>query len=168
MAIKNLAIKFPEWFNKYKFTVLIVAIGLILMLIPIQSKSDATATENTNKKPSSLTLENRLTEILGAIEGVGKVKVLLTIAEGEETKYQTDDAFTNNADSTKEDRETVTVTDASRNQLGLIKQTIPPIYLGAIIACQGADDPIIKYAITDAVSKATGLRSNQISVLKMK
>ena len=63
---------------------------------------------------------------------------------------------------------TVTLTDSNRNQSGLIRQIIPEKYQGAVILCQGADDPIIRLAIVDAVSKATGLGANKISVLKLK
>jgi stage III sporulation protein AG len=40
--------------------------------------------------------------------------------------------------------------------------------MGAVVIAQGADDPSIKLAIVDAVTKATGLGANKISVLKMK
>ena len=166
MAIKKLAEKILELFNKYKFLILIIALGLILMLIPIPAKSDTDPEEQTITPTDTFTLEDKLAEILRSIEGVGEVKVMLTIAEGEEIRYQTNGTISKDGGSAKEDLDTVTVTDASRNQSGLIKQTIPPTYLGAIIACHGADDPVIRYAITDAVSKATGLRANQISVLK--
>jgi len=40
--------------------------------------------------------------------------------------------------------------------------------MGAVIVCQGADDPQVRLSIVDAVSKVTGLGSDKISVLKMK
>ena len=62
----------------------------------------------------------------------------------------------------------VIITDSARNEAGLIKQINGPIYQGAVVLCQGADDPQIRLAITEAISKATGLGANQIAVLKMK
>ena len=70
--------------------------------------------------------------------------------------------------SEKEDIDTVIITDSERNQNGLIHQINPPSYMGAIIVCQGADDPAVKLSITEAVSKITGLKTNRISVLRMK
>ena len=64
--------------------------------------------------------------------------------------------------------ETVIVTDGQRTESGLVSQVNPPSYLGAIVVCQGADSPAIKYAITQAVAKITGLGTDAICVLKMK
>ena len=60
------------------------------------------------------------------------------------------------------------ITDSGRNQTGLIRQINPPVYLGAVIVCQGGDKPAVKLAVAEAVSRVTGLRSHQIVVLKMK
>ena len=60
------------------------------------------------------------------------------------------------------------LTDSHRDQVGLVRQTIPPIYQGAIILCQGADSAAVRLAIIQAVAGATGLTSDRITVLKMK
>jgi stage III sporulation protein AG len=67
-----------------------------------------------------------------------------------------------------DDSDTVIITDSSRNESGLIRQVNPPVYLGAIVLCQGGDRPSVRLAIVDAVSKVTGLGADRISVLKMK
>ena len=38
---------------------------------------------------------------------------------------------------------------------------------GAIVICEGADDPVIRLAVTDAVSLYTGLGSDRIQVVRM-
>ena len=45
---------------------------------------------------------------------------------------------------------------------------LSPTYLGAVIVCQGGDSPTVKLAIVEAVSNATGLSADKITVLKMK
>ena len=65
-------------------------------------------------------------------------------------------------------KETVILRDAQDNEMALITQIISPEYLGAIVVCEGADDANVKLAVLEAVAKATGLRSDRISVLKMK
>ena len=116
----------------------------------------------------SISVEDRLEKILSQIDGAGRVEVMLTIAFGEEKLYQYDED-TSVSDTTNSIRKTVvTVTDSQRNETGLIRQINPPVYMGAVIICQGAENPTIKLAIVDAVSKATGLGANEISVLKMK
>ena len=54
------------------------------------------------------------------------------------------------------------------NETGLIKQVNPPKYLGALIVCQGADDPSVRLAVSQAVASVTGISTDRISVLKMK
>lgn len=169
MEIKGLSKRLTEGIKKYKFIALIIIAGVLLMTIPAQ-KEDQDTIKNSDFEEASqtLTLEEELAQILNQVKGAGKVKVMLTVAQGEEVIYQTNDTVSTDSDTTKKDTDTVTVTDADRNQNGLIKQANPPIYLGALIICQGADDPIVKLAITEAVSKITGLKTNCISVLKMK
>ena len=101
------------------------------------------------------------------MHGAGKVEVLLTRSAGEEIIYQTDQD--SNIDDTRKTikNSTVTTSDSNRNQTGLIRQINPERYQGAIVLCQGASDPNICLAIVDAISKATGLGANNISILEM-
>ena len=57
---------------------------------------------------------------------------------------------------------------SSRTESGLVRQTLGPVYRGAVILCQGADDPTVKLAVVEAVRCVTGLGADQISVQKMK
>ena len=111
-------------------------------------------------------LEMKLSALLSKVEGAGRVEVILTISEGEEIVYQTNGNATDS--SVTGSTNTVTVTDANRNQTGLIKQIKAEKYQGAIIVCAGANNPSVRLQIVDAVSRATGLGVNKISVLKMK
>ena len=115
-----------------------------------------------------MTLDESLSDILSQIKGAGNVRVLLTLQRGEETIYQTDSHTTEGSDSYSAQIDTVMITGSERGQSGLIKQINPPIYLGAIVVCQGADSPSVRLAVVEAVSKVTGLGADRISVLKMK
>lgn len=156
-------------FKKYKYAALVVLLGLCLMLLP--SKSAQTEQEQTAPTAPSVqeqSAEQMLAEILSKVKGAGEVQVLLTTAQGEQTIYQTDDDISTEEAGGSTRRNTVIVSDAQRSQSGLIQQINPPQYLGAIVVCQGADDPSVRLAIVEAVSKVTGLGANRISVLKMK
>lgn len=169
MEISKQITNIYKWILKYKYVVLIIIIGIVLLSIP--TKQDRSNGESSGSEPSFMqqkTIEEQLTDILHNVKGAGKVKVMLTVAQGEEIIYQTNSNLSVTNDSTKEDFDTVTITDSARNQNGLIRQMNPPTYLGAIVICQGADDPVTRLAITNAVSKVTGLKTNSISVLKMK
>ncbi|MBR7123177.1 MAG: hypothetical protein IKC95_06970 [Oscillospiraceae bacterium] len=167
MEIKALTKKIQPFLKKYKYVIIILTIGLVLMLMP-DTKATSTNIQDYSSKAAEPSLEERLEKILSNVSGAGNVKVMLTIAEGEETFYQTNEDATSNNDAESFKTNTVTITDAQRNETGLIKQVNPAIYKGAIIVCQGGDNPVVQLAIVDAVSKITGLGANQISVLKMK
>lgn len=157
--------KLQQFFDRYKFVALIIAIGIVLMLLPTSSaenKNDETA---KTPKETALTADVKLEDVLSAIKGAGEVKVLLSVAAGEEIIYQIDEDTSDNSGSIH--RSTVIVSDSSRNQEGLLRQIIPPSYLGAVIVCDGGDDPVVRLAVVDAVSKFTGLTTDKISVIKM-
>ena len=169
MDIKNILARILDLIKKYRYAVLVLAIGLVLMSIPsFDTQTDTTVSDDLEQTVDEPSLEDKLSLILSQVDGAGKVQVILTVEAGEEVVYQTDDNQTITADSDAKNTDTVTVTDANRNQNGLIRQVNPAVYQGAIIVCEGAENPTVHLAIVDAVSKITGLGANRISVLKMK
>lgn len=158
--------KLTEVFQKYRYALLILAAGIFLMLLPTADTEAPPQPETAQIQPQEPTedFETRLSRILSQMEGAGKVTVFLSQAAGEKILYQSNENIT----SGDVRRETVLVTGADRAQQGLIQQINPPVYQGAVVLCQGADDAAVRLSITQAVANATGLGANQISVLKMK
>lgn len=159
-----------EFMNRYRYVVLIFLVGIFLMMLPNKNKpedSEQMSVSNSMTQ-SNPDLQDSLAEILSMIEGAGKVKVLLTEFSGQRTHYQTDEDIKTGENSGDVRRDTVVVTDSSRKETGLVRQVDPPVYLGAIVLCQGAGSPAVRLAIVEAVANATGLSSDKISVLKMK
>ena len=146
---------------KYKYPILVVLVGLGLMLLPGKSEPEPQQSAETVESPN---LEARLAAILSQIDGVGQVRVLLTEETGRENVYQTD----TQTDADRRSEDTVLVEDASRTENGLIRRTLEPTYRGAVILCQGADQPSVRLAIVEAVRCVTGLGADRISVLNMK
>ncbi len=146
--------------KKYRYACIVVLVGILLMVLPVgTSQRSREVIESIEVQEPSM--EMRLTNILSQIRGAGKVSVMLTVAAGEETVFQSD--YGSNGQ-----KDTVTITDKDRNQSGMIVQVLPPRYLGAVIVCQGADDPQVRLAVTAAVSGLTGLGADKISVIRMK
>ena len=142
-----------------RIPLLIMAIAMLLLLSTgkgnasrenlSQTQSDAT--------PSSLEEDElRLTEALQAIEGVGKTRVLLSVEVSAQTDYLSDA------------EKTVILSAGSGKQEALAFRTRSPVYLGAVIVCEGGDDPSTQWKVLDAVSTFTGLRADRITVLKYK
>lgn len=163
LAVKE---KAGYFLRKYRYVLLILLVGIVLMCLPggEEPEQERVSPEQIDGMSAPPDPEERLRQILSQIEGAGKVEVLLTPLAGEETVYQTDEDLSANGDR----METVIITDAQRSQQGLVKQVNPPVYLGAVVVCQGADRATVRLAIVEAVANATGLGADKISVLKMK
>ena len=171
MDLKRIKGRLEPVIGKYKYAILILVIGIVLMMIPgtvFGSGKSKTEQPATIVAQSSQDTKKELENILSCISGAGKVMVMLKEGTGSETIYQTDEDRTVSDSSTTTRTDVITVTDSNRGESGLIRQVIPAKYMGVIVLCQGADDPAVKLAIVDAVSKITGLGADKIAVLKMK
>ena len=165
ITLRNKAV---EIVKKYRYAFLVLLIGLALMLIPSRSGESTSQPEPTEQaQQEQPDIARQLEEILTQIQGAGKVSVMLTVASGEKTIYQSDVDLSGGEDGTTRS-DTVIITDENRAEKGLVQQVNPPVYQGAVIVCQGADSASVRLAIVEAVSKVTGLSSDRISVLKMK
>lgn len=152
-----------EFLKKYRYVALVLIAGLFLMALP-ENETELEKEVVQTVETSPVSMQDELSAILSRIDGAGQVQVLLTQAAGETTIYQTDE----DTDGDTLRTETVLLSDSDRGEMGLIRQVNPPVYQGAIVLCQGADNASIRLAIVEAVANATGLTTDKISVLKMK
>ena len=160
--------KIAGFLRKYGYVVLILAAGIFLMCMPDGTRTQSPVSETVESSLTVPDTQAALEEILSQIDGAGKVKVLLTVGEGERILYQMDENSATGPDTRSVKVETVIITDQNRAQAGLIQQINPPIYLGAVVVCQGGDRASVRLAITEAIRAATGLTADKITVLKMK
>ena len=151
---------------QYKYVLIVILAGFTLMLLP----SPVEAEKNSVQPQSTVqpSMEENLEDILSKIQGVGKVQVLLTQAQGERTIYVYDEHSTLTGDTDSQQSDAVIITDSNRAQTGLVSQILPPKYQGAVVVCQGGDQPSVRLAVVEAVCDATGLSADKISVMKMK
>lgn len=152
--------------QRYKYVLLVVLAGIFLMLLPgagREVKNIGPAESEVEQK-----LDERLEQILSQIQGVGKVRVLLTVSRGEQTLYIYDEDESSSDTSDSSRREAVLITGQDRAQSGLISQVLAPVFQGAVVVCQGGDQPGIRLQVVEAVCDATGLTADRVTVLKMK
>lgn len=156
---------FLEYLRKYKFIIIILLVGIMLLALPTEGKKE----EPTAPVSQKTTLQESLEDILSKIAGAGRVSVLLTPATEGETLYQINENISSDGSgSSSRHCETVLVSGTGREESGLIRQVKAPTYLGAVVVCQGADNAAVRLAVVEAVRSATGLTSDRICVLKMK
>ena len=168
MDFLRLKTSIHEVVRKYKYVGIVLLAGVVLMMIPGKDiKEDHMDVKTDVTELTQSTLQEELEEILCCVKGAGKVKVMLSIAQGELTLYQSDSTSSQSENYSDVRTQTVVITNSNRDETGLIYQRNPPVYQGAIILSQGADNPQVKLAIVDAVMDVTGLGADKISVLKM-
>ncbi len=154
-----------QWLGKYKYVVAVLILGLILMNLPPSGTS--APTQPMEEQAVKQDVSEELEQILSRIEGVGRVEVMLTESEGEQIHYQTDLDETDSTDTQSRREKTVLYSEGNK-EAGLIKSVTPPVYLGAIIVCEGGGNPAVVLSVVNAVRNVTGISSDRISVMKMK
>lgn len=162
--------KITEIIRKNRYWILVLALGILLMMLPERNRetNNEVSVPEEETTETGIDIQRSLEDILAQIDGAGAVRVLLTIAQGSNTIYQTDENTTAGGETSSVNVQTVLVTGQDRAQTALIRQVNPPVYLGAIVVCQGGGDPTVRLAIVEAVSSVTGLGADKITVLKMK
>ena len=160
--------RITEAFDKYKYVWIVLLAGMILMMVPGQKEEKEESAAKQIQTIKEETIQEQMENILSQIAGAGDVKVMLTVAQGERILYQSDSSYIQGENSTDSRTQTILVTDSQRNETGLIHQKNPPVYQGAIVLAEGADQPSVKLAIVEAVMDVTGLGADKISVLKLK
>lgn len=168
MDVKIYLERISAFLLKYKYIGIILLAGILLMSLPSYHKKETSSSLPVPEPTIELDIHDQLEDVLSYIHGAGDVKVMLKEKNGQRTVYQVDEDVSSNEKSSSVKNSTVTLTDSDRNEFGLICQVNPPQYQGAIVVCQGADDPNVRLAVCDAVSKITGLGLDRIAVLKMK
>lgn len=191
--IKQLTSKTDEGNNKKKIENLVfLLIILIVVLVAINfiwndKKENVKTTDNNKKlaiqeetkKDSDSDLKEQLEDILQNINGVGKVKVLITYSQTSQVLplYNED---TSKKDTEEKDKtggtRIVTETDTKKDvifqetngtKMPITQSVISPKVEGAIVTAQGANNMAVKTDIIQAVEAVTGLSSHKIQVFTM-
>jgi len=149
------------------------------MILPhLIKKSDIKVIKN-EKNEFIKKVENDLSHMISNIENAGKSSVLITLDEGEETIYATENRKNDQEISDNDsgilkrkvndsEKKYITIKDSDGNETPLIVKKIEPKIRGAIVACSGFDKPKVKENIIRIVSVALDISANKICVTKLK
>ena len=161
--------KLRDILKKYRFVALVALAGVVLMLLPGKKDSMPDVETAEGETFSLEETERRMAEVLGAMDGVGRVQVMLTLRSGETLSLAEDSSATlGSGGAVRQDSQVLTVNRGSGKQEVVVTQRLYPTYQGAVVVCQGAGDSRVRLTVVDAVSVLTGLSSDKISVVKWK
>lgn len=162
-VLKQKAAGWLKRLGAYKFVFLIIAAGLVLLLWPERGTAETAEPVAAGEENFSVeALETRLETVLSQIDGAGEVSVMLTVKSGMERVLARDSTVS----ETEETMETVVISTGSGKQEVVLLTQRYPTFQGALVVCEGGDDPQVRLLVTQAVAALTGLGSARISVCK--
>ena len=167
--------KLEKWtglLKKYRLAALVVLLGVVLMLLPTGGSKAQTSGDSGELPGEVFSLEEteqRMAEVLGTIDGVGRVRIMLTLRAGSTLRLAEDSSLSDSTGGqTKQEKQVLTVNRGSGRQEVVVTQQLYPTYQGAVVVCEGAGSSSVRLAVVNAVSVLTGLSSDRISVVKWK
>ena len=119
--------------------VLLLALAGILLLLFGGGLTDLPGKQSAAKEDPAayrLSLERELASLCAEVKGVGRVTVMITLAEGERTTYSG----------------------------AKVASVTPPAVLGAAIVCDGGGDAATRAELVRLVSALLGIGSNRVTV----
>ena len=162
----------------------ILAAGILgIALIGLSSflpkgEEAATASAQTAARLSAeefiRTTEEKLTEIVRSIEGAGECRVMVTLENGVEYVYATEESV--NTDRQEDDGKVsqrddsdkaVIVVDTGDGKQGLLVTEIQPTVKGVVVVCEGGDQPLVQQRVIDTITTALNLSSKRVCVTKL-
>lgn len=178
-----------RWLAKYnlsKQTLLFIGglVGIVLIALAPHLSFSSEKTHETfffeqTAENYAQALEDRLAILLGEVEGVGKVKVMVTLQGGysyvyaKEAKSNRDrmeDSKTANNKKTQEKNvteETYILVDSPSGKKPLITAQIEPEIRGVVVICQGGGSPVVAARVIETVKVALNISSAQIAVSQL-
>jgi stage III sporulation protein AG len=166
--IKNVL---PTDSKKVKIIVAIGLIGIVLILASEMFENDSSKQEVESDSISyeeyTAQLENRLTELISSIDGVGQCQVMITLENTTESVYATDIEIKNDDSSLNEKNEYVIYDSDDGETPVLIKEYLPKVQ-GVTVVCSGGDNTAVREKIIESVTSLFNISTNRISVSKIK
>ena len=143
-------------------------VGMIMILFSggkeddIQKESVPEATEESVWTDYCANTERRLEELLSAIDGVGEVKVMITVSSTEEYIY----AQAESVNGDKKENEYVTVR-TEKGEEALLKQVNTPVITGVAAVCEGGKSDRVREEIYRTVTAVLDISPSRIYVTAM-
>lgn len=162
-------------------------LGILLMVIAMPTGTSGKGTEDETEKALQEDTENlssfreeedavsyeeemeqQLEELLRSMDGVGNVKVMITLAASDERVILKDYEISEEQDSTRTAESTIFYTDENGQESPYCQKIITPRVEGVVVVAEGGDDPKRIIEITDVIQSLFDIPVHKIRVVRMK
>lgn len=168
-----------------KGSTILLAVGMAGIVLIFLSQFFSSSSSSGSKSSQTVSkvsagdyaaqLEKSLGGIIGSIQGVGRVRVMVTLDSGVQYVYEQNQKSTNNTTSgssqlqqnTDTEQSTVLAQNGSGGEQPLIRTEMQPAVRGVVVVCDGGDDPVVKEQVLETVMTALGISASGISISPM-
>ena len=126
-------------------------------------------------------LEEKLENTLSYVDGVGKIKVMVTVSNSKKEVVEKDrvtnrssttetdsEGGTRNVNNTESTETTLYTVDQEGNQIPYVTQVYEPEITGVMVVAQGAGRENVNSDISEAIQALFGIEAHKIKIAKMK
>lgn len=173
--------------------VLLAGVLLLVIALPVSDKEETAPggrtesedavsrgePEGWDTKDYADYLERKLAEALSHVKGVGRTKVMVTLASGSERIIEKDtnsgsesiqetdsQGGSRNTINSSSSQETVYSGGEGGNGEPYVTKELTPIVEGVVVVAEGGDDPVAVQNITEAVQALFEIDTHKIKVMK--
>lgn len=150
-------------------------------IIEKENDIETTATTETLEQEYITYLEKKLENTLSFVEGVGKIKVMVTVSNSQKEVVEKDritnrssttetdsEGGTRNVNNTESTESTLYTVDEDGNQVPYVTQVYEPEITGVMVVAQGAGRGNVNSDISEAIQALFGIEAHKIKIAKMK
>ena len=164
--------KMIETLERYKFVLVVILVGAVLLLWPeekgvVSLKTEAVA-ETASNAFDLAEVERKMSAALSEIDGTGSVTVVLTVKNSSRNILAEDKNLAAKEGSSERTAETVVISTGSGSQSPVLVEQVYPEFQGALVVCSGGDRVDVRLKLVEAVSALTGLGADKICICKGK
>ena len=174
--------KAKEWLRGGRGRMLLLiagAVGIALLaLSELVPERNETVSRPISAEAFVQQTEERLRAIVSRIEGAGDCEVLVTLENGVEYVYATEERISSDRREDTDDsasrltqsdgsESSVIVVDTDSGHDGLLVTEIQPTVRGVVIVCEGGDREEVRQRIIQAVTVAMDLSAKRVCVTKL-
>lgn len=150
-------------------------------IIEKENDIETTVTTETLEQEYITYLEKKLENTLSFVEGVGKIKVMVTVSNSQKEVVEKDritnrssttetdsEGGTRNVNNTESTESTLYTVDEDGNQVPYVTQVYEPEITGVMVVAQGAGKGNVNSDISEAIQALFGIEAHKIKIAKMK
>lgn len=164
-------VKALDALKRCKYVALTAVLGIVLLLLPGgNEKKQEGGAPDAAEDFDRTALQEEMEEILSSLDGVGHLKLMLTVDGGSAYELARDEAQTQkrsgeNTGERTQKSETVVLGSGASAEIVVTRSRFPA-FIGALVVCEGGDRAEVRLRVTQAVAALTGLSTERITVVK--